>query len=167
MDGQTLEHALVDIVRRYEPVVAVYLFGSALERPHRHSDLDVALLLRDDQDADARLDLRLELMEVLTGRLGRPADVVVLNDAPPILRFQVLRNGRLLWTRDDRARCLFEMHSYNLYYDFKPYHDYQVSCLIERIRKEGLGAGYGGARDALAEARQLSQRLAAITKDTS
>lgn len=161
MDRQALEETLICLIREYDAVVAAYLFGSAADRPHRHSDLDVALLLRDELDADARLDLRLELVEVLEHKMGRPADVVVLNDAPPFLRFQVLRHGRLLWVRDDRARCLFEMHSYNLYYDFKPYHDFQLSCLLDRIRKEGLGVGYQGARDALAEARRLSQGLAA------
>ncbi len=161
MDRQTLEEALVGLSSGYKAVVAAHLFGSAVDQPHRHSDPNVALLLRDDLDADARLDLRLELAEVLEHPTGRPADGGVLNEAPPLLRFQVLRHGRLLWVQDERARCLFGMHRDNLYYDFKPYHGFQVSCLLDRIREEGLGVGCCGARDAFAEARRLSQILAA------
>lgn len=161
MAGQTLEQSLIELLGGYGPIVAAYLFGStAAGLAHRHSDLDVALLLAEELDADARLDLRMEIVETLEHRTGRPVDVVILNDAPPVLRFQALRHGRLLLVRDDDARCLFEMRSYNLYYDFKPYHDFLVSHLIEHIRKEGLGLGYGGARDTLAEVGQLSQALA-------
>lgn len=142
-------------------LVAAYLFGStARGQDHTLSDVDVALLFRDGlSDAD-RFARTLEIGGALEVALRRPVDVVALNRAPPALCFQVLRHGRLLLERDRTARCLFVMHALNRYYDAKPYLDYHNALLLARIREEGLGRGYHGHRDALAEARQLSARLA-------
>jgi hypothetical protein len=60
------------------------------------------------------------------------------------------------------GRCLFQMQALNRYYHFKPYLDYHQARFRERVLQEGLGHGYSGHRDALAEARQLSAKLATL-----
>jgi len=152
----------------YDNVMAAYLFGSAARGTlHHHSDVDVALLLAADLDRAMALSIRLQVAADLERICQRPVDVVVLNRAPPALCFQVIRDRHVLYEKDRDLRCLFEMKALNEYYDFEPYLTYQLSHLAARIRKEGLGAGYQGHRDALAEARQLSAKLAAVAKSVA
>jgi predicted nucleotidyltransferase len=159
---------LISRIRAYltqqEGLVAAYLFGSmAEETSHRLSDVDVALLLPHNTDREAAFDTRLRIAGELQTLCQRPVDVVILNHAPPLLRFQVIQRGRLLMERDVTARCLFAARTMSEYYDAKRYLDYQFSHLMRRIREEGLGGGYQGHRDALEQARRLSKRLATLS----
>ncbi len=143
-------------------IVAAYLFGSVAEElAHPLSDVDIALLLEDGIEAEISFELRLRAMGELASICQRPVDVVILNRAPPLLRYQVLKHGRLLYERHHVLRCLFEMHTYNEYFDMKFYLDYHRQKFVARVLKEGFGGGYRGNRDALAEARHLCATLAA------
>jgi hypothetical protein len=163
-DGTGLISTIRAYLAQQEGLIAAYLFGSmAEETDHRLSDVDVALLLPHNTDRVAAFDTRLRIAAALQTLCQRPVDVVILNHAPPLLRFQVIQRGRLLVERDDTARCLFEARTMGVYYDTKWYLDYQFSHLIRRIREEGLGGGYQGHRDALEQARRLSKRLATLS----
>ena len=159
---------LTAYLAQQEGLVVAYLFGSlAEETDHRLSDVDVALLLPREADRATAFDIRLQVAAALEELCRRSVDVVILNDAPPLLRFQVIQRGRVLVERDHTARCLFEARAMSEYYDAKRYLDYQRAHLVRRIREEGLGAGYQGHRDALEEARRLSKRLATLSTDNS
>jgi predicted nucleotidyltransferase len=161
-----LETQIQEYLAGKDAIVAAYLFGSAaMEQAHPLSDLDFALLLDASLDEELAFNLRLETMANLARLARRPVDVVLLNQAPPLLLFQVFRHGRLIFERDKIVRCLFQMQALNRYYDFKPYLDYHQTRFRERVLQEGLGHGYRGHRDALAEARQLSAKLATTGKN--
>ena len=142
-------------------IVAAYLFGSqAGGGAHRFSDVDVAVLLPAGMSPEERFDHRLRLGGALERRLAQPLDLVVLNDAPPFLQFQVFSKGELLFERDRAARCTFQMHAMSRYYDEKYYLDYHRRAFIQYVKEHGFGRGYRSRRDALAEFRELSERLA-------
>jgi predicted nucleotidyltransferase len=88
-------------------VAAVYLFGShAAGRAHRESDVDLGVLLR--WEAHPRRDDRFEVKLRLIGELGgvvapAAADVVILNDAPPLLGRQVIHDGMRIHLADAAA----------------------------------------------------------------
>ena len=89
---------------RHPAVVTAWLFGSHGEsRAHSESDVDVGVLL-DRQlvpGAPQRFDLRVRLTSNLIHALGNnDVDLVVLNDAPPLLARQVIRTGIELFCRD-------------------------------------------------------------------
>ncbi len=156
---------IADSIRRAlqdrDDLVAVYLFGSVAEgRAHALSDVDVAVLFRAGMAGDSLFERVLEIGTALESLLARSVDVVTLNSAGPALCFQVLSKGRLVIERDRDARSLFVMRALGRYYDAKPYLDYHNAQLVARLRREGLGRGYHGDRDALAEARRLSAKLA-------
>src|SRR4029453_10668494 len=79
-------------------LAAIYLFGSrAGGRGGLRSDVDLAVVLREDLDADARWRKRLTLLSDACRRLGTDAvDLVILEDAPAPLGHRVLKGGRLL-----------------------------------------------------------------------
>lgn len=97
---------------RPEPVVLAYLFGShARGTADAESDIDIAVLADPHLPAEARAELRLHLMQTFAEALHVPVerlDVVVLQDAPLLLRYNVVRGGRPLFTRDAAARRAFE-----------------------------------------------------------
>ena len=104
---QDLDRRLDDLVRtwRGDPdLAALYLFGSrAGGHGGPRSDIDLAVVLHQTLDADARWRKRLGLLTEACRRLGTDAvDVVVLEDAPATLGHRVLKDGRLLsdtWPR--------------------------------------------------------------------
>jgi hypothetical protein len=66
--------------------------------------VDLAVVVSARLDAAARLRLRLTLLDEAALRLGTDAvDLVILEDAPPVLAHRVLR-GRLLVESDPRRR---------------------------------------------------------------
>lgn len=79
-------------------LAAIYLFGSrAIGRAGPRSDVDLAVVLREELDAAARWRKRLNLLSDACQRLGTDAvDLVVLEDAPAPVGHRVLKWGRLL-----------------------------------------------------------------------
>lgn len=106
---QEIEEALSSFFAAREdlPVVSAYLFGSeAQDRAHRESDIDIGVLLDWARcgDAAARFDLRVRLGSELISVLHRnDIDLVVLNDAPPMLGRHVVIDGRRVFCRDAEA----------------------------------------------------------------
>lgn len=115
-----LEEAITEALVAEAGIVAVYLFGSTVRgMAGPGSDVDVAVLF--DEAPAPRLDgPRFTLAGSLERALGRPVDLVVLNDAPADLRARVLREGRLLVDRDRSARIAFEVRTRNEAFDLEP-----------------------------------------------
>jgi predicted nucleotidyltransferase len=121
-------------------VVAAYLYGSqATGRAQSGSDVDVAILLCDTEEPEATGERRLQLTVELEQACGRPVDVIVLNQAPPVLQHQALSRGKLLFERDRMARIRFEVRARQAYFDLKPMYDRHTRDLLDRIKKGGLG----------------------------
>ena len=92
-------------------VVSVYLFGShAAGRAHRESDVDLGVLLRWDRHPERRdrFEVRVALGSGLASVLGtNEVDVVILNDAPPLLGRRIIWEGRRLFLADPEADHAF------------------------------------------------------------
>ena len=117
-------------------VVAVYLFGSHAEgRAHRESDVDVGVLLRWDAYPSARE--RFEMRLRLAGELGvqrMPMDVIILNDAPPILAARIVTEGERLFCADAAAEHAFRRDVQLRAADLVPF-----LRRLSRVKLEGLG----------------------------
>ncbi|MGD0652433.1 MAG: nucleotidyltransferase domain-containing protein [Verrucomicrobiia bacterium] len=97
-------------------IVGAWVFGSAQTGELRgEADLDVAVLFRSRPNLDTLCELRARLQETL----GVEAiDLVVLNDASPLLAFEALC-GRRLYSRDDDACAEFASLTARQYEDEK------------------------------------------------
>ncbi|MDP8239612.1 MAG: nucleotidyltransferase domain-containing protein [Candidatus Hatepunaea meridiana] len=97
-------------------ITAIYHFGSSLGgKVHDESDIDIGVLFRKIPDAFELLDIQ----EDLSGIAGQRVDLVVLNDASPILQMQVIRNGKPVFILDSKALDLFVLNSFSMYCDLK------------------------------------------------
>lgn len=103
-------------------VVAAYLFGSqaqALAGPL--SDVDLAVWLDPALPHGRRWKRQEELLVAAAEALGTDeVQVVVLNDAPPLLVHRVLRGGERLVDRDPARRVAFETAAIERYLETIP-----------------------------------------------
>ncbi len=132
--------ALCEYLAAQPDVVAAYVFGSVAQgRARPQSDVDIAVLLAADLDEETRFDRRLRIGWEVERIIGRQTDLVVLNDAPPLLQHQVLKHGRLIFERDRAARVEFEVRAGKIYADLKPMYAFFKTALLKEIREVGLG----------------------------
>lgn len=160
-DLDVVRDALVRALTSLEGVVLAYLFGShARGQAWAHSDVDVALLLAGRPDDDRCLAIRLEAIGKLTAVLGTDeVDVVILNQAPPALKYAVLRDGILLACLDESARVAFYVHTLNAYLDFRPVLRRHERALLERARTGDLLYGYNPHRGSLEHYQRVRERV--------
>ena len=132
--GYTLEKRLREAIKEEELISAVYLFGSyARGLQTKFSDIDVAVLL--SCTPRNMLEYYLYLTDKLAEALELDIDLVILNIAPPLLKYQVLKHGRLIYSRNERERVLFEARSLCEYLDFKRVMEEYDKWLVKRILK--------------------------------
>ena len=80
-------------------VVFAYVYGShARGEASRFSDLDVAVFLKDSGH-----ESYMELLSTLPVDEGVEFDVRVLNNAPPLFKYNVIREGTLLFVKDKKV----------------------------------------------------------------
>ena len=103
-------------------VLDAYLFGSfARGQAQPQSDVDVAVYVDPEQAPDAPFGYVAQLTTALVATLGSNAvDVVVLNDAPPLLYHRVLRDGMRLLSRNLPDTTTREGRALSRYCDYLP-----------------------------------------------
>lgn len=132
MDDAILRE-LHSFFRGEEPVVVAYLFGSVAKgAAGRLSDVDVAVLL--SKGYDLTLDYRLYLMGELAEIIGRETDVVILNEVPPLLRYEVIKCGKILYCKDECERVAFEEKTLDEYLDMGRIEREYFKCLLQGVR---------------------------------
>lgn len=107
-----------------------YVFGSvARDEARPSSDLDLGVvfgLVPVPRELD-RLATDLEAVA------GRRVDLVVLNEAPPLLTHEVIRWGRLIVCQDEDERVRFQTRATARYLDTRYLRQVQHRYLRERV----------------------------------
>lgn len=115
-----------------------YLFGShARGTTRKDSDVDIAVLTKTNLPALKRLSLRLELSSLLSKIYNRDVDAVLLNSAGSILKFQVSKEGKLIFERHKGDSKKFRLNSIKEYFDYLPTFNFHYN------RMKMKGAKYG------------------------
>ena len=133
----SIKDAVVQCLSQRPEIAAAYIFGSvAAGSARRDSDVDIAVLLRRRPPAQGLLKYRLRLIAEIGSALGRyDIEVIILNEAPPVLAHQVLSKGKLIFERSASERVEFQVRTVNLYCDTEPMRELYRRYLKKRIRE--------------------------------
>ena len=102
---QDLEQIKSFATRRHD-VVALYLFGSeATGRSRKASDVDLAIMVSGHFGGFERVEVETKLSTLL----GRDVELVVFNNATPLLQHQILKYGTLIYESDPKERVRQEV----------------------------------------------------------
>lgn len=139
LDGASLARLREALDR--EQVAAAYLFGSQARGSQGPlSDVDVAVWAMPGMDARQRFELRLALAQAAQRALGgQRVDLVVLDDASPLLRHRAWRDGELLLDRDPRTRIRDEARTLVEYLDTKPLREQTAAGVSNRLAEGRFG----------------------------
>lgn len=135
--------SLIEKLRIDGDIVAVYLFGSFAEGKQTSvSDIDLAVLLDRDFPPGLYFEKKLALLTIITSLLKTDeVDLVILNQAPPVLSYRIFSKGRLLFEKEDgkSQRVSFQARTYDRYFDFKPIEKILHEGLVRRIKEDRFG----------------------------
>lgn len=94
------------------PITTFYIFGSrAKGKESAASDYDFAVQLEEGVNRKDYEDVRLAIVADLCPYIDAPrVDVVVLNDSktPRLLRYNIIKDGKILYEKDKKARVAIE-----------------------------------------------------------
>jgi predicted nucleotidyltransferase len=124
-----------------EGVVAAMLIGSqARAKAGPLSDIDIGVWHEPGLDPGERLELRLELAGGAGEALGTDeVDIVLLNEATPLMRHRAIRDARRLIERDAKERVRLESRAILDYLDTKPLRAELARGLRHRIEEGRFG----------------------------
>ncbi|MEW6696556.1 MAG: type VII toxin-antitoxin system MntA family adenylyltransferase antitoxin [Bacillota bacterium] len=129
-------NAAGQIFNNYSEIVAVYLFGSYTENPEQARDIDLAVLTRDSSLNP--VNLYMELYPALAGIFSPlEVDLLFLKNASLAMAFEIISQGKVLYSSDENARTDYEYVISGRYMDFKYHLDIGYRELHENV-KEGL-----------------------------
>ena len=131
----------LELLFREHAILLAYVFGSrATGHVHPESDVDVAVLVDEALSADERYSERL----ALTGELSRlfrcdQVDVVILNEAAPLLAYEALRNGARVYSISEDVRIQFQIRTLRAYEDTSSLRRILSEAMAERVRAGSFG----------------------------
>lgn len=104
------------VFARYPQVQAAFLFGSrAFAKARPGSDWDLGVYL-EPPEPDPALEILTDLV-----RAGlEPVDLVVLNQAPPVLAFEVVRANKIVYRREGFCVGCYVSRVMREYWDLEP-----------------------------------------------
>jgi predicted nucleotidyltransferase len=139
----------------------VYLFGSQVTgKIHPESDLDVGVLLDEQIESRAYLDLQIQMTADLMELLRfNEIDLVILNRAPATLRHPIIRDRQLIYCRKEEIRVTFVFETIRDYLDDLYTQKIYSEGLTRRIQEGEYGHLKRSHRISLEGIRKLSQKI--------
>ncbi len=108
--------ALKEYFKDKEEILLAFIFGSAVgDRLTKESDVDIAVLFS-SMPAFSEV---LKITDSVSEAVGREVDIVVLNNSSPVIRMQVLKNGKLIKSKDNVIYNNFFVRTVKEYDDLK------------------------------------------------
>jgi hypothetical protein len=130
---------LEKVFRKYPGIQVVYLFGStASGKTHKESDLDLAILPKKPTLRSQKLDILADL-----AREGfTDVDLVFLDTKDVVIKFESVRQNRLLYCAKDFDANAFYSLVLRQYFDFAPYLKIQREAYKRRVLHDGQSRSY-------------------------
>lgn len=136
MDKSSYLAEIANIISGFKEIDLAYLFGSFLEKDE-FNDVDVALLLSEELGPNSYMCLKFSLK--VANEIERKIkprfdfDVRILNIAPIEFQFEVIKKGKVIFSRDKSRRVDYEADLISTYLDLKYMYDFLDKEFLARI----------------------------------
>lgn len=139
MLNKSILSVLQKIFCSHPEIVAVYLFGSYLEKSEQARDVDLALLL--EVPVKSQVNLYMELYPQLA-EVFAPVDVdlLFLNSASLPVRFEAISSGVVIYCKDIDRRTDYEYIVSGEYMDFRYHLEMARRELYEAVKEDSAFA---------------------------
>ncbi|HSG41218.1 MAG TPA: nucleotidyltransferase domain-containing protein [Thermoanaerobaculia bacterium] len=126
----SIEDRLRQCVSSLPEVKLAVLFGStARGQAGPRSDVDLGVLLDPDTP-----EVRSKVEAELWGAADRTLDLIFLDKAPPLLRFEIARDGVVLHQQQDHLWTDFKTRAMLDWWDWAPYARMFAEAAVRRLR---------------------------------
>ena len=133
----------------------VYLFGSrSINRQGESSDYDFAVL----PVKTLSMEERFSLIHELTIHLGATVDLILLDEAPIELKYNIISTGKILYKKDDFYKVEFEAKTLSQYFDYLPVLHYFKKELLKGGKND---AGIQRNRKSFRKTEELFEQIGA------
>ncbi len=126
---------LTEEIKKIDEVNAFILFGSLAEGKRRPlSDVDFAILLMKNVKKEKYLDMEFLISDIISSLLKTEEfDLVILNNAPPKVAYNILKDGKVFFIKNKIAFIDFKEYTIKYYLDFKYYEDEFNKIFLEKL----------------------------------
>lgn len=129
-----LKEEIKTILKGHEEILVSYLYGSTVRgNKGKTSDIDIGLLLKEDFKEDALYPARIAGEIKRKCNLKQEVDIRILNNRPYRFLHQVIKNGQVITSRNEKERVKFETSVIDRYLDFKPFYQQYDQKRRERL----------------------------------
>ena len=116
-------------------ILLTYLFGSQLKgKTGPLSDYDFAVFLSQKTSFSFKHKLKNKLINILD---NKQVDLVILNDAPIELKYNVIATGKIIYQKNSVAKVEFEADTLSRYFDYLPVLRAQKADILKTNKSKG------------------------------
>ncbi|MCK4637252.1 MAG: nucleotidyltransferase domain-containing protein [Methanomicrobia archaeon] len=104
---------IIDELKKNKEIEAIYLFGSYVRGNVKpFSDIDICVI--------TEKNISKKIKEEILNNSSKKIDISIFWDLPPTMRFRVIKEGKLLYKKDDLKLQRIKIDTFKIYSDFQP-----------------------------------------------
>ena len=131
---------LANFFKKESNAIGVFIYGSyAKGKQTSVSDIDIAVLTKNKLTRKESTEKRIQYSLSLSKLLKKNVDVVLLRDAPLLLRFNIFKEGEKVYVVDKKMVNDFKARAIVEYLDFKPLEDFFFYNMIKKMEERLSG----------------------------
>lgn len=117
MESNIIKKSIDEIACSYKIDFLVYFGSYQTKYYNSESDIDIAFLSSELLDNDKRVNL---LEELILYHRKSEIDLVDLRTAEPVLRYEIAKNGRVLYEKEEGLFEKYSLFYIKRYYELRP-----------------------------------------------
>lgn len=131
-----LEREINNIFKNHDEILLCYLYGSYVSGNRTEfSDIDIGIFLDKSFKKPYlyQVELSLEIEKEFNNKIE--IDICILNEATPRFLYNVIKNGRNIYKKEEKIQHKFEIRILYYYLDIKPMLDmYDKMTVMEALK---------------------------------